>query len=137
RDTGAWLNEGLATYIEPIVRARAGWRSVASVWQEWLQNMPRGLDAMGKTGLAHAGRGGIYWGGALFMLQADIAIRQASGNRLGLRIAWPRCCAGAATRAPAGGPPTCCRPATRRSAAGRSRTLQGIISRPGGRSTCR
>ena len=84
RDTGAWLNEGLATYIEPIVRARAGWRSVASVWQEWLQNMPRGLDAMGKTGLAHAGRGGIYWGGALFMLQADIAIRQASGNRLGL-----------------------------------------------------
>ena len=84
RDTGAWLNEGLATYIEPIVRARAGWRSVASVWQEWLQNMPRGLDAMGKTGLAHTGRGGIYWGGGLFMLQADIAIRQASGNRLGL-----------------------------------------------------
>jgi hypothetical protein len=84
RDTGAWLNEGLATYIEPIVRARAGWRSVASVWQEWLQNMPRGLDAMGKTGLAHTGRGGIYWGGALFMLEADIAIRQASGNRLGL-----------------------------------------------------
>ena len=84
RDTGAWLNEGLATYIEPIVRARAGWRSVASVWQEWLQNMPRGLEAMGKGGLAHARRGGVYWGGALFMLQADIAIRQASANRLGL-----------------------------------------------------
>jgi hypothetical protein len=84
RDTGAWLNAGLATYLEPIVRARAGWRSVASVWQEWLQNMPRGLDTMGKTGLVHAGRGGIYWGGALFMLQADIAIRQASRNRLGL-----------------------------------------------------
>lgn len=84
RDTGRWLNEGLATYIEPIVRARAGWRSPDSVWQEWLQNMPRGLDAMGPGGLRHADRRGIYWGGALFWLSADIAIRQASGGRRGI-----------------------------------------------------
>ncbi|MFO1057511.1 MAG: hypothetical protein U1E53_11155 [Dongiaceae bacterium] len=84
RDTGPWLNEGLATYIEPIVRARAGWRSTESVWQEWLQNMPRGLEAMGPGGLRRADRRGIYWGGALFWLSADIAIRQASGGRSGL-----------------------------------------------------
>jgi hypothetical protein len=84
RDTGRWLNEGLATYIEPIVRARAGWRTTRSVWQEWLQNMPRGLAAMGAGGLRHADRRGVYWGGALFWLTADVAIRQASGGKRGI-----------------------------------------------------
>ena len=85
RDTGAWLNEGIATYVEPIVRYRAGWRSKDSVWQEWLKNMPRGLQAMGPTGLQNASRGGVYWGGGLFMLMSDIAIHQATGNKMGLQ----------------------------------------------------
>lgn len=85
RDTGAWLNEGIATYVEPIVRYRAGWRSRDSVWQEWLKNMPRGLEAMGVGGLRDASRGGVYWGGGLFMLMSDIAIHQATGNRMGLQ----------------------------------------------------
>jgi hypothetical protein len=85
RDTGAWLNEGIATYVEPIVRYRAGWRSRDSVWQEWLKNMPRGLQAMGPTGLHDASRSGVYWGGGLFMLMSDIAIHQATGNKKGLQ----------------------------------------------------
>jgi hypothetical protein len=85
RDTGAWLNEGIATYVEPIVRYRAGWRSKDSVWQEWLKNMPRGLQAMGPAGLRDASRGGVYWGGGLFMLLSDIAIHQATNNRMGLQ----------------------------------------------------
>ncbi len=85
RDTGAWLNEGIATYVEPIVRYRAGWRSKDSVWAEWLKNMPRGLQAMGPQGLRDAGRGGVYWGGGLFMLLSDIAIHQATDNRMGLQ----------------------------------------------------
>jgi len=85
RDTGAWLNEGIATYVEPIVRYRAGWRSRDSVWQEWLKNMPRGLQAMGPAGLHDASRSGVYWGGGLFMLMSDIAIHQATGNKMGLQ----------------------------------------------------
>ncbi len=85
RDTGAWLNEGIATYVEPILRYRAGWRSRDSVWQEWLKNMPRGLEAMGVGGLRDAARGGVYWGGGLFMLMSDIAIHQATNNRMGLQ----------------------------------------------------
>jgi len=84
RDTGAWLNEGIATYVEPIIRARAGWRSVESVWREWLLDMPRGYNAIGRDGLRRASGGGIYWGGAIFMLLADVEIRRRSGGVAGL-----------------------------------------------------
>lgn len=84
RDTGAWLNEGIATYIEPIIRYRAGWKTEDEVWREWIENMPRGTDAMGPEGLASARRGGVYWGGALFLLLADVAIRERTDGERGV-----------------------------------------------------
>lgn len=84
RDTGAWLNEGIATYIEPIVRYRAGWKTEDEVWREWIENMPRGADAMGPQGLASARGGGVYWGGALFLLLADVAIRERTQGERGV-----------------------------------------------------
>ncbi len=83
-DKGDWLNEGVATYYETIVRERAGWITREEVWREWLDLLPRGLDAMGPTGLEEADRNGIYWGGALFMLLADIELRESSGLRQGI-----------------------------------------------------
>jgi hypothetical protein len=83
RDTGAWLNEGIATFYEPVLRARAGWKSEDEVWREWMSQMPRGMPAMTGLGLENAGRGGIYWGGALFVLMAEIESLQASGGRIG------------------------------------------------------
>jgi hypothetical protein len=83
RDTGAWLNEGIATFYEPALRARAGWKSEDDVWREWAMQMPRGLPAMTGIGLRNAGRGGIYWGGALFALMAEIELLQASGGTFG------------------------------------------------------
>jgi hypothetical protein len=80
RDTGEWFNEGLATYLEPIIRYRAGWRSAESVWEEWTGWMGRGLEPM-TTGLEN---GNPYWGGALFALTADIQLRRLTGGRLGL-----------------------------------------------------
>jgi hypothetical protein len=80
RDTGAWLNEGLATYLEPIIRYRAGWRSAESVWEEWTGWMGRGVPAMTR-GLS---TGNPYWGGALFALMADAELRRLSGGRRGL-----------------------------------------------------
>ncbi|HVR21056.1 MAG TPA: hypothetical protein VMS65_15195, partial [Polyangiaceae bacterium] len=48
-----WFDEGLATYFEPLIRVRLGWRSEADLWAEFLRDMPRGLDAMTRRGLAH------------------------------------------------------------------------------------
>lgn len=81
-DRGTWLMEGMATYLEPVIRHRAGWKSEADVWREWLLNMNRGLDALTVTGLRNGGS--PYWGGALFLLLADIEIRRATDLRLGL-----------------------------------------------------
>jgi hypothetical protein len=83
RDRGAWLNEGIATLYEPVLRARAGWKPEDDVWREWITQMPRGMPAMTDIGLENAGRGGIYWGGALFALMAEIESLQASGGKIG------------------------------------------------------
>ncbi|HWA47091.1 MAG TPA: hypothetical protein VG742_02400 [Dongiaceae bacterium] len=83
RDAGPWLNEGIATFYEPVLRARAGWKSEDEVWREWIEQMPRGLPAMTDIGLRNAGRGGIYWGGALFVLMAEMELLQASKGAYG------------------------------------------------------
>jgi hypothetical protein len=83
RDTGAWLNEGFATFYEPVLRTRAGWKSEDDVWREWMSSMPRGMPAMTDIGLENAGRGGIYWGGAMFVLMAEIESLKASGGKVG------------------------------------------------------
>ncbi|WP_439816443.1 hypothetical protein [Zavarzinia sp. CC-PAN008] len=78
-----WLMEGAAVYFEPIARARAGLRSEASVWREWVENMPRGLPAMTGSGLDGGDHAATYWGGALFWLLADLELRERSGGRVG------------------------------------------------------
>jgi len=83
RDTGTWLNEGIATFYEPVLRARAGWKSEDEVWREWISQMPRGMRAMTEIGLSNAGRGGIYWGGAIFVLMAEIEALKASNGAIG------------------------------------------------------
>lgn len=83
--TGApWLTEGLATYLEPLIRARYGLQSSRAMWKEFVNNMPRGAAVIGATGLMHGGFRGWYWGGGLLMLLADVEMRHASNGRLGL-----------------------------------------------------
>ncbi|HET9953309.1 MAG TPA: hypothetical protein VFQ61_02330 [Polyangiaceae bacterium] len=82
---GKWFDEGLATYFEPLIQARAGRRSSQAAFSEFAREMPRGLGALTQHGLETAKTsGGIYWGGALFCLIADVEIRRASGGRVGL-----------------------------------------------------
>ncbi len=84
-DEGKWYDEGLATYYEPLIRARLGWYREADLWREFLRNMPRGLAAMTRRGLEHPAEfSDTYWGGGLFCLLADVEARRVSGGRLGL-----------------------------------------------------
>jgi hypothetical protein len=78
-----WLTEGLATYYEPILRTRKGWRTPASLWDALAHSMKRGIPREGAE-LALDKRDSIddsYWGGAIFMLLADVGIRRATGNK--------------------------------------------------------
>jgi len=80
-----WLEEGIATYVEPIARARAGVISDASVWSEWLASMPQGLPEAADEGLDRTHTWArTYWGGAIYCLAADIEIRRSTRNQRSL-----------------------------------------------------
>jgi hypothetical protein len=88
-DDTDWLGEGMATYVEPIARAQAGYLTPEYVWNDFVTRMPRGEPQPGEGGLnqAHAFRR-IYWGGAMFFLVADIETRRANGNKKGMQDAF-------------------------------------------------
>ncbi len=84
-DEAKWLDEGSATYFEPIIRARAGDLTELQVWQDFARDMPQGLRAIEREGLEHPSNfRAIYWGGAIACLLADVAARQRSQNAVGL-----------------------------------------------------
>src|SRR5580698_7269848 len=84
-DEHHWIEEGIATYVEPIARAQVGDLSSETVWRELVDGLPKGLPAPGDQGLDNTHTWGrTYWGGALFCLMADIEIHQRTNNRYGL-----------------------------------------------------
>jgi predicted metalloprotease with PDZ domain len=79
--TQRWLEEGIATYVEPIARARAGTLSVEEMWRGLVDGLPKGMPRPGDPGLDQARTwGSTYWGGALFCFLADLQIREKTGN---------------------------------------------------------
>lgn len=86
-----WLQEGNATYIEPIARALIGGLPASEAWRESVMGMPKGLprpDEGGMDGTSRWGR--LYWGGAAFWLLAEIAIYVESRGVRSLRDALRR-----------------------------------------------
>ncbi len=83
-----WIEEGLATYVEPIARAQAGRLSVEKVWGDMVHDMPQGQPGPGDRGLDHTRNWGrTYWGGAMFCLLADVQFRERTRNHRGLQHA--------------------------------------------------
>ena len=83
-----WIEEGGATYVEPVARVQAGHLSAAMVWQQWRRGMPQGLPQAGDEGLDNTHTWGrTYWGGALFCLLADVALLQRTSGQRGLQDA--------------------------------------------------
>jgi len=83
-----WVEEGIATYVEPIARIQAGNLTAEQMWLELVRDMPQGLPQAGDHGLDHTHTWGrTYWGGALFCLLADVEIRRQTNNEKGLEHA--------------------------------------------------
>jgi hypothetical protein len=87
-DEQHWMEEGLATYIEPIARVQTGELAAKQIWHDMLDGMPKGEPQSGDEGLDRTHTWGrTYWGGALFCLVADVQIRVATHNQKGLQDA--------------------------------------------------
>jgi len=100
-DEGSWLAEGLATYYQNVLRARAGLLTPAEAWEQIDYGFARGRGAM-RAGDVPLGASGerpnfmrVYWSGTAYWLEVDTELRRASGNRLDIDEALRRfddCC---------------------------------------------
>lgn len=103
---GAWLAEGLATYLQNVLRARAGLLTPAQAWAELADGFARGRAATPRGDAppleqasldmenAH-GYTRVYWSGTAYWLAVDLELRRASGGRIGVDEALRRfdaCC---------------------------------------------
>ena len=71
-----WMEEGLSTYLEPLLRARRGRYEPRKMWAEFMRAMPQGLPKDDDQGLDRTFTWGRrYWGGAMFWLHVDVEIR--------------------------------------------------------------
>ena len=87
-DEHHWIEEGIATYVEPIGRIQAGQMDPAEMWRDLVRDMPKGEPRAGDKGLDHTHTWGrTYWGGALYCLRADVEIRRQTQNAKGLEDA--------------------------------------------------
>ena len=87
-DDQHWMEEGQATYIEPIARVMTGELNAKQIWHDMMHDMPKGEPGDSDQGLDRTHTWGrTYWGGAMFCLVADVAIRKETGNRKGLQDA--------------------------------------------------
>lgn len=83
-DTARWLSEGMATYYEPVLRARAGWITPEKAWEILHDGFQRGAARGGGRTLAEESRDmdetraywRVYWAGAAIALIADVALRR-------------------------------------------------------------
>jgi hypothetical protein len=84
-DNHHWIEEGIATYVEPIARVRAKKFDANEMWFEVVRDMHQGLPQPGDEGLDRTHTWGrTYWGGAMFCLLADVEIRKETNNKKGL-----------------------------------------------------
>lgn len=96
----AWLSEGLATYLQEVLRVRSGMLGAGEAWRRLYEGAQRGRDARGNLAeesrrMAHSfNYQTVYWAGAAVALMADVELRRRSGGRQSLDSAL----AGLATR---------------------------------------
>lgn len=102
-DRGSWLAEGLATYYQNTLRARAGMLTPAQAWDRLAQGFRRGTaqtsddaleDIAANMHRTHAFQR-VYWAGAAYWLTVDRDLRAMSSGKLSVELALARfrdCC---------------------------------------------
>jgi hypothetical protein len=99
-----WLSEGVATYYQNVLRARAGRMTALEAWHRLDAGFVRGLGNVHGMTLAQATenmyRDGtymrVYWEGAAMLLIADVRLRQMTSGKQSLDTALAAlddCCA--------------------------------------------
>jgi hypothetical protein len=87
-DDQHWMEEGIATYVEPLARVMTGELQAQKVWADMVHGMGQGEPRSGDQGIDRTHTWGrTYWGGALFCFVADVEIRRQTGNKKGLQDA--------------------------------------------------
>jgi hypothetical protein len=76
-----WAEEGIATYLEPVIRLRSHLCDADLLWRSLVEGLPNGQPQEGDSGLdATDTWGRRYWGGAMFWFLADVEIRERTHN---------------------------------------------------------
>ena len=106
-----WLSEGLATYYQNILQARAGKLTETETWQRLYEGFQRGManNEYSHLSLArlspkmHSTRSymRLYWSGTAYFLAMDLALRQREPDPKSLDeviAGYTRCCLAAKRR---------------------------------------
>jgi hypothetical protein len=89
----AWLSEGLATYLQEVLRVRAGMLRADDAWRRLYEGAALGRDADGSLSsetqrMQYAGNyRTVYWAGAAIALMVDVELRKQSQGRESLDTA--------------------------------------------------
>jgi hypothetical protein len=86
-ERGRWLAEGLASYHQNILRARAGMIAPDDAWRRLDAGFRRGEavgegGALGESGRARGATMRVYWAGAAYWLEMDLALRRMHDTSL-------------------------------------------------------
>lgn len=86
---GRWLGEGLASYFQNVLRARSGALTAEQAWRKLDAGFGRGRDERRSRGqplidvsASYRGTMRVYWSGAAYWLEADLALRERHGGSL-------------------------------------------------------
>ena len=101
-DEGSWIAEGLATWYQNVLRARAGRMTPGEAWRYLAAGFERGRADAADASLRETARGDagrhtmrVYWSGTALMLLGDVALRTRADAPASLDLALSRylaCC---------------------------------------------
>ncbi len=100
--SGRWMAEGLASYYQNVLRARVGLLDGDEAWRRLEGGFQRGRKAIAGVRLdeLRIRRGGtmrVYWAGAAYWLEADLALRERGSSLDAVLAEYSRCCLGDGT----------------------------------------
>jgi len=96
-----WISEGFASYYQNILMARAGVLTERRAWQKLADGFGRGAKdrnahiSLGDLSARMHRKGAymrVYWSGALYFLEADIALRKRGQSLDAVVAEYNKCC---------------------------------------------